>query len=105
MHGRALLYDFEELCLLEDVGPSATCRPCTRTTKPGRWKTAVRPRQRRVPGAVPDFLGLPPPLRAALLEAHPGIFDAGWWRGVQARLRAGGYLDVAPYPASARLSG
>ena len=38
-----------------------------------------------------------------LLDAHPGIFDAAWWRGVQAKLRAGGYLDVPPYPDSARV--
>lgn len=55
------------------------------------------------PALFPRFLGLSPPLRQALLDAHPGIFDAAWWRGVQAKLRAGGYLDVPPYPASARV--
>lgn len=55
------------------------------------------------PELFPQFLGVPKPLREALREAHGEIFDAMWWRDVQARLRAGEYLDVAPYPASARL--
>lgn len=104
-HGRALFYDFDELCLLEDV--------TFRDLPPVHEDDETRPLEDWLyarandvfPALFPSFLGLPPALRAALLEAHPGIFDAGWWRGVQARLRAGGYLDVAPYPASARLSG
>ena len=42
-------------------------------------------------------------LRDALQAAHVEIFDAAWWRDVQARLRAGAYLDVMPYPEAARL--
>lgn len=102
-NGRALFYDFDELCLLEDV--------CFRDLPEAREEDETRPledwlyarRDDVFPALFPRFLGLQPPLREALLQAHPGIFDAGWWRGVQARLRAGGHLDVPPYPASARL--
>jgi isocitrate dehydrogenase kinase/phosphatase len=102
-HGRALFYDFDELCLLEEVHfrdlPEAHAEDETRPLQD--WLYA---RQDDVfPALFTHFLGLSPALRRALLDAHPGIFEAEWWRGIQARLRAGDYLDVPPYPASARL--
>jgi isocitrate dehydrogenase kinase/phosphatase len=51
-----------------------------------------------------NFLGVPAPLRAALIEAHGEIFDPAWWRSLQDRLRAGDYVDVPPYPAETRLA-
>ena len=102
-HGRALFYDFDELCLLEEANfrdlPEARDEDETRPLED--WLYARR--DDVFPELFPRFLGLPPALRQALLEAHPGVFQAGWWRGVQAKLRGGGYLDVPPYPASARL--
>ena len=102
-NGRALFYDFDELCLLEEVNfrdvPEVREEDETRPLEDWLYARA----DDVFPALFPNFLGLPPHLRQALLEAHPGIFQAAWWRGIQARLRAGGYLDVPPYPASARL--
>jgi len=102
-HGRALFYDFDELCLLEEVRfrdlPQVREEDETRPLED--WLYARR--DDVFPALFPNFLGLSPGLRGTLLEAHPGIFEAGWWRDVQARLRGGGYLDVPPYPAAARL--
>lgn len=102
-HGRALFYDFDELCLLEDVRFRDLPEPSEDDeTRPLEdWLYARR--DDVFPALFPGFLGLSPALREALLGAHPGIFRAGWWRGVQDRLRAGGHLDVAPYPEAARL--
>ena len=102
---RALFYDFDELCLLEQ------CH--FRDLPEAREEDEMRPldewlyarRDDVFPELFPRFLGLSPPLREALCEAHGEIFDPAWWRGVQARLRAGEYLDVMPYPESARLRG
>lgn len=102
-HRRALFYDFDELCLIED------CR--FRDLPEAREEDETRPledwlyarRDDVFPELFPRFLGLPPTLRDALRDAHGGIFDPAWWRDVQARLRAGEHLDVAPYPDSARL--
>lgn len=103
-HGRALFYDFDELCLLEEVNfrdvPEAREEDETRPLED--WLYA-RPGD-VFPALFTHFLGLSPPLRQALLEAHPGIFQAAWWRGIQAGLRGDGYLDVPPYPASTRLA-
>ena len=100
---RALFYDYDELCLVED------CRfrkvPHVREedeTRPlDEWLYAAR--DDVFPELFPPFLGLPAPLREALQREHGEIFDAAWWSGVQARLRAGEYLDVAPYPDSVRI--
>ena len=102
-HGRALFYDFDELCLLEH------CR--FRAVPPVREEDETRPldewlyaaREDVFPELFPQFLGVPAALRDALLREHGELFDPAWWRGVQQRLRAGEYLDVPPYPDSALL--
>lgn len=102
-HGRAVFYDYDELCLLDECHFRAvpTVRDEDETRPLGDWLYAA-------PGDVfPElfvrFLGVPAPLSEALCEAHAEIFDAAWWRGVQAALRTGNYVDVMPYPAEARL--
>ncbi|QDW66771.1 bifunctional isocitrate dehydrogenase kinase/phosphatase [Luteimonas granuli] len=102
-NGRALFYDFDELCLLEEVN--------FREVPEAHGEDETRPLQDWLyahpadvfPELFTHFLGLSPALRQALLDAHPGVFQARWWRGIQARLRNDGYLDVPPYPESARL--
>ena len=102
-HGRALFYDFDELCLLEQ------CR--FRAVPPVREEDETRPldewlyaaREDVFPELFPQFLGVPAALRDALRREHGELFDPAWWRGVQQRLRAGEYLDVPPYPDSALL--
>jgi isocitrate dehydrogenase kinase/phosphatase len=43
--------------------------------------------------------------REALLQAHGEIFDVTWWQELQARNRAGDFIDVPPYPERTRLGG
>jgi isocitrate dehydrogenase kinase/phosphatase len=100
---RALFYDFDELCLIEQ------CH--FRDLPEAREEDEMRPldewlyarRDDVFPALFPRFLGLPKPLREALCAAHGEIFDAAWWREVQGRLRTGEYLDVMPYPETSRL--
>jgi isocitrate dehydrogenase kinase/phosphatase len=102
-HGRALFYDYDELCLLEQ------CR--FRAVPPVREEDEMRPldewlyaaREDVFPELFPQYLGVPAALRDALRRQHGELFDPAWWRGVQQRLRAGEYLDVPPYPESVRL--
>jgi len=101
---RTLFYDYDELCLLEQ------CR--FRAVPPVREEDETRPldewlyvgRDDVFPELFPQFLGVPAPLREALQREHVEIFDPAWWRETQARLQSGEYLDVPPYPDSARLS-
>ncbi|MGH8078319.1 MAG: bifunctional isocitrate dehydrogenase kinase/phosphatase, partial [Lysobacter sp.] len=102
-NGRALFYDYDELCLLEQchfrVVPAVREEDETRPLD--EWLYAAR--DDVFPELFPQFLGLPGALRDALLREHGEIFDPAWWRQTQARLRSGEYLDVPPYPDSARL--
>jgi len=101
--GRAIFYDYDELCLVEQ------CR--FRHLPEAREGDETRPledwlgvRENDVfPEQFPRFLGLPGPLRQALLKAHPEIFDADWWQSLRTRFLAGDPGDVPPYPPSARL--
>jgi isocitrate dehydrogenase kinase/phosphatase len=101
--GRALFYDFDELCLVEDCHfrKVPDMHEDDETRPLDEWLYAAR--DDVFPELFPQFLGLPAVLREALRREHGEIFDAAWWRGVQARLRAGDYLDVAPYPETARI--
>lgn len=101
--GRAIFYDYDELCLVEQ------CR--FRKLPQPREGDETRPIEDWLsigesdvfPEQFPRFLGLPEVLRNALLRVHPEIFDATWWQSLQQRFRAGEHVDVPPYPASARL--
>jgi isocitrate dehydrogenase kinase/phosphatase len=101
--GRAIFYDYDELCLVTDCRfralPSA--RSDEEETHHGAWyyvgDNDVFPEQ------FPQFLGLDAAQRRALLDAHGEIFDVGWWLALQAGLAAGRITDVPPYPASAQL--
>lgn len=101
---RTLFYDYDELCLLEE------CH--FRAVPPVREEDEMRPldewlyaaREDIFPELFPQFLGLPAPLREALQRRHGEIFDPRWWQQTQQRLDAGEYLDVPPYPESARLT-
>ena len=101
--GRAIFYDYDELCLLE------TCN--FRHVPPARDEDETRPLEEwltvREGDVFPElfvrFLGVPKVLRDALVERHGEIFDAEWWREVQRKLAQGDYNDIPPYPQSARL--
>lgn len=102
-HGRVIFYDYDEVAPLTD---------CTFRSRPaGAYPEAefdesppfyvgpddVFPEEWRA------FLGPAGPLRHALHEAHPELFDPAWWRGMQERQRAGEVVDFFPYEEERRL--
>jgi isocitrate dehydrogenase kinase/phosphatase len=99
-HGRAIFYDYDELCLVTD------CRfrelPDSDETTPGLDTFYVGPHD-VFPEQFPRFLGVDAALRDALISAHGEIFDVRWWLDLQRRLRSGETLDVPPYPEALRL--
>lgn len=102
-HGRAIFYDYDELCLVSDCRfrPVPAPRNHEEEMESGPWFYAhgndVFPEQ------FPRFLGLSPPLLGALMHAHGDIFKVEWWKQVQDGLASGQHNDVAPYPSQRRL--
>lgn len=102
--GRAVFYDYDELCLVSD------CR--FRTLPEAREGDETRPFEDYVsfgdndvfPEQFTRFLGVPERLRDALVQRHPEIFDAAWWRSLQEGMRQHEWIDVPPYPSNARLT-
>jgi len=102
-HGRAVFYDYDELCLVQDCRFRALPQPRNDEEEMhhGAWyhvaEADVFPEQ------FPRFLGMTEAQRAALLDAHGEIFQVAWWQQLQARLRDGEVVDVPPYPDALRL--
>jgi isocitrate dehydrogenase kinase/phosphatase len=103
-HGRAVFYDYDELCLITDCNfrdyPTPTCYE--EEMADGPW-FYVGPKD-VFPERFPQFLGLPDPLAKALKAVHGELFQAEWWRQLQARLKAGDYPDTPPYPDALKLA-
>ena len=101
--GRVVFYDYDELCLVEECRfrhlPDA---PEGEESRPVEDWLSVRPND-VFPAQFPQFLGLAPPLRDALVKRYPHLFDPAWWNRLRECFLAGETLDVPPYPAAARL--
>jgi isocitrate dehydrogenase kinase/phosphatase len=103
-NGRAVFYDYDELCLLGDCHFRAVppMRDDEETRPLADWLYAAP--DDVFPELFVNFLGVPARLRDALRAAHGEIFDPSWWQALQVRLQAGDYVDVPAYPDSARLA-
>jgi isocitrate dehydrogenase kinase/phosphatase len=102
-HGRAIFYDYDELCLVSECRFREMPKPSSHDEEMhhGPWyhvdEHDVFPEQ------FPLFLGLAAADRAALIATHGEIFDATWWRALQARFRDGDPPEIAPYPEALKL--
>ncbi|KAF1712351.1 bifunctional isocitrate dehydrogenase kinase/phosphatase [Pseudoxanthomonas kalamensis DSM 18571] len=103
-HGRAVFYDYDELCMITDCNfreyPKATTMEEALADEP--W-FQVDPGD-VFPEKFPQFLGLPAAQAKALQAVHGDLFRVEWWQALQARLRVGDYPDTPPYPDSMRLA-
>lgn len=102
--GRVVFYDYDELCFLTDCNfrdlPQATTYEEEIAAEP--W-FSVRDND-VFPEEFPQFLRLSAPARASLFERHADLFRAGFWRGMQEKLRAGEIPELFPYSAERRLA-
>ena len=102
-NGRAVFYDYDELCSLGECHFRALPKQHEDDEMQSLQDSVYAAPDDVFPELFVNFLGVPKTLRDALVEAHGEIFDPSWWRSLQARLRAGDYVDVPPYPPGARL--
>lgn len=103
-HGRAVFYDYDELCRVGDCNFRDWPQP-----RSAEEALAAEPWFHIAPNDVfperfPLFMGLPGPLMEAVREAHGELFDPRWWRGLQAAFARGEFPDNPPYPRALRLA-
>ncbi len=103
-HGRAVFYDYDELCLVSDCNFRAwpTPRNEEEALADEPW-FQIGPRD-VFPERFWMFMGLPPSELAAVRDRFGHLFDPAWWQGLQARFAAGDFPDTPPYAASHRLA-
>ncbi len=96
-HGRVIFYDYDELCQLTDC----TFRDLPQASNPEDEMRAEAwfyvAESDVFPETFLNFLSFDDAQRAALLRMHGEILTAGFWRGVQQRLRDGELVEVLPY--------
>ena len=103
-HGRAIFYDYDELCLVTDCRfrRLPTAADDDQEMHHGAWyyvgDNDVFPEQ------FPRFLGLTPDQERRLIAAHGEIFDVRWWFDLQNQLRRGTSPEIDPYAAQRRLA-
>ncbi|WP_058196631.1 bifunctional isocitrate dehydrogenase kinase/phosphatase [Xanthomonas translucens] len=102
--GRAVFYDYDELCLVTDCTfrdwPQPRNDEEAMSAEPW-FHVAARD---VFPERFALFMGLPAASLEAVKRAHGELFDPQWWRALQARLREDDYPDAPPYPESLRLA-
>ena len=96
-HGRVIFYDYDELCRVTDCN-FRDVPPVTHEEDEMRGEAWFYVAENDIfPETFLNFLGFSDEQRAALLRVHGEILTAGFWRGVQQRLKEGEVLEVLPY--------
>jgi len=103
-YGRVVFYDYDEIEYLTDCNfrriPAPRNEEDELADKP--WYPIAR--NDIFPEEFATFLLTDPKTRQFFMEFHAELLDADWWKGVQARIRAGESEDVVPYPQSLRFN-
>ncbi len=103
-HGRVVFYDYDELCLLSQCNFRVIPEARDAYDDFGDAQPWFSVAENDVfPEEFRAFLGLDKRLTEAFCDVHGDLFDAAWWRTMQAQLAAGEVMDVFPYPQSKRL--
>jgi len=96
-HGRVVFYDYDEISYLTEVNfrhiPPPRYEEDEMSSEP--WYS-VGPMD-VFPEEFPRFLFVDLKLRRLFAKLHGDLYDADYWKGLQAQIRAGKVIDVFPY--------
>jgi isocitrate dehydrogenase kinase/phosphatase len=102
--GRVVFYDYDEIEYLTDcVFRKIPNPPPGHDEMSGDVWYAVGPHD-IFPEEFATFLLTDPGVRADFQRHHAELLDAGWWQGVQRRIREGALPEVLSYPDSIRFA-
>ena len=95
-HGRVVFYDYDEISYLTEVNFG---RFRSRAPRRKRWlpNPGIPWAPRRVSRGVPPLSLRQTAHQAPIHQLHGEIFDAAYWRGLQASIQQGSVMDVYPY--------
>jgi len=103
--GRVVFYDYDELCLLDDVDFRELPEPSEDDDeRGGEASFYVGPRD-VFPQEFINFLGFPRNLRELFVRVHGELLRPQWWNQMKERHGRGEILDIHPYRGSRRLHG
>lgn len=103
-HGRAVFYDYDELCLVTECNFRAWPQPRNEEeAMAGEPWFHVAPND-VFPERFALFMGLPKPLLEAVRAAYGELFDPAWWQQLQAGFRCGEFPDTPPYSRKLRVA-
>jgi isocitrate dehydrogenase kinase/phosphatase len=96
-HGRVVFYDYDEICYLTEANFRRIPEPRTPEDEMASepWYS-IGPLD-VFPEEFPPFLFADPGQRRLFNSLHGELYDADYWKGVQAAIRAGKVIDVFPY--------
>ncbi|RMQ49488.1 Isocitrate dehydrogenase kinase/phosphatase [Pseudomonas cichorii] len=96
-HGRVVFYDYDEICLLTEANFRRIPQPRTPEDEMASepWYS-IGPMD-VFPEEFPPFLFADLQQRRLFDSLHGELYDADYWKGLQAEIRAGKVIDVFPY--------
>ncbi|MGO2767582.1 bifunctional isocitrate dehydrogenase kinase/phosphatase [Pseudomonas taetrolens] len=96
-HGRVVFYDYDEICYLTEANFRYIPQPRTPEDEMASepWYS-IGPLD-VFPEEFPPFLFADAGQRRLFSELHGEIYDANYWKGLQAAITAGKVIDVFPY--------
>jgi isocitrate dehydrogenase kinase/phosphatase len=100
--GKVVFYDYDEICYLTECNFRKIPEPRTPEDlyRDEPWYS-VNPND-IFPEEFITFLSTDPKVRKILMQVHPELFDADFWRTTQEDVVSGRQADVFPYPRRAR---
>jgi isocitrate dehydrogenase kinase/phosphatase len=103
-HGRAVFYDYDELCLVTDCNFRAWPQPRSEEEAMASEPWFHVASNDVFPERFALFMGLPGPLLELVREKHGELFDPAWWQGLQQGFARGEFPDTPPYPRALRVA-
>lgn len=96
-HGRVVFYDYDEICFLTEANFRRIPAPRTPEDEMASepWYS-IGPLD-VFPEEFPPFLFADPQQRRLFASLHGELYDADYWKTLQAAIRAGKVIDVFPY--------
>jgi isocitrate dehydrogenase kinase/phosphatase len=98
-----VFYDYDELYFLSECNFRKIPQPRSQYEELSDEPWFTVDERDIFPEELQSFLGLKEDLRDLFVAQHSDLFEVDFWHQIQARISAGGIIDIFPYEQSRRL--